>query len=247
MIANQAQQLQLMIDGKAAGSSSTEFAEIFDPSTGRVIAHAPMCTAAEVDAAVESCQKAFGPWSSTPAIKRVQVLYRFRELIDRHMEELTRMVCTEHGKVWEEAEGDVLKAKEIVEFACGIPTLMMGESLMDASSGFDTILYREPLGVFAGIAPFNFPAMIPMGWMMPLAIATGNTLVLRPSPVTPMTSLRMVELLYEAGLPKGVVNVVLCGPNEAEHLVKHPGVKGVTFVGSTAVGMKVYSTAAAHG
>ena len=180
-------------------------------------------------------------------MKRVQVLYKFRDLIDRHLDELTRMVATENGKVWEEAAGDVLKAREVVELACGIPSLMMGESLMNATAGYDTVLYREPLGVFAGISPFNFPAMIPMGWIMPLAIATGNTLVLKPSPVTPMTSMRMVELLYQAGLPPGVVNLITCGNREAEMLVTHPDVKGVVFVGSTAVGRKVYATAAAHG
>ncbi|HEX3880049.1 MAG TPA: CoA-acylating methylmalonate-semialdehyde dehydrogenase [Bryobacteraceae bacterium] len=247
MIATQAKPLSVFIDGRAHTSQSTDFADIYDPSTGAVIAHAPMCTKDEVDAAVESCKTAFPAWADTPPTKRVQVLYRFRDLIDRHVDELTRMVSTENGKVWDEAQGDVLKAKEIVEFACGIPTLMMGESLMDASAGFDTTLYREPLGVFAGIAPFNFPAMIPMGWMMPLAIATGNTLVLRPSPVTPMTSIRMVEMLYEAGLPKGVVNLVTCDAPQAERLVAHPDVQGVTFVGSTAVGSKVYANAAAHG
>ena len=247
MTATHVKPLNLMIDGAPRVSASGSFSEIYDPSTGAVIAHAPLCTTSEVDAAVASCKQAFPAWSATPAMKRAQVLYRFRDLIDRRLDELTLMVCTEHGKVWEEAQGDVLKAKEIVEFACGIPSLMMGESLMDASSGFDTTLYREPIGVFAGIAPFNFPAMIPMGWMTPLAIATGNTLVLRPSPMTPMTSLRMVELLYEAGLPKGVVNVITCGPQEAEFLVKHPDVKGITFVGSTSVGSHVYATAAAHG
>ena len=180
-------------------------------------------------------------------MKRVQVLYKFRDLIDCHLDELTRMVATENGKVWEEAQGDVLKAREVVELACGVPSLMMGESLMNATAGYDTVLYREPLGVFAGISPFNFPAMIPMGWIMPLAIATGNTLVLKPSPVTPMTSMRMVELLYQAGLPPGVVNLITCGNREAEMLVTHPDVKGVVFVGSTAVGRKVYATAAAHG
>lgn len=247
MITEQVKPLSMVIDGRPQTSGSQDYAEIYDPSTGNVIAHAPMCTAEEVDQAVQSAKAAFPAWSQTPPMKRVQTLYRFRDLIDRNLEELTRMVCTENGKVWEEAQGDVLKAKEIVEFACGIPSLMMGESLMDASLGFDTTLYREPLGVFAAIAPFNFPAMIPMGWMMPLAIATGNTLVLRPSPVTPMTSIRMLEMLYEAGLPAGVVNLVTCGAEQAEHLVAHPDVRGVTFVGSTAVGARVYANAAAHG
>jgi malonate-semialdehyde dehydrogenase (acetylating)/methylmalonate-semialdehyde dehydrogenase len=247
MTASQPQVLPLSIGGAAYASSATSHFDIYDPSTGDVIAHAPMCTTAEVDLAVEAARKAFPAWSATPAIKRVQVLYRFRDLIDRHLESLTRMLATEHGKVWDEAQGDVLKAKEIVEFACGIPSLMMGESLMDASAGFDTTLYREPLGVFAGVAPSNFPAMIPMGWMMPIAIATGNTLVLRPSPVTPMTACRMLKLLCEAGLPPGVVNLVTCDTPQAEHLVRHPDVKGVTFVGSTPVGRTVYAAAASAG
>jgi malonate-semialdehyde dehydrogenase (acetylating)/methylmalonate-semialdehyde dehydrogenase len=157
------------------------------------------------------------------------------------------MVATENGKVWDEARGDVLKAKEVVELACGIPSLMMGESLMDASRNYDTVLYREPLGVFAGIAPFNFPAMIPMGWMLPLCIATGNTFVLKAASMTPMTSMRMLELVYEAGLPKGVANLVTCSRHEAEIMLTHPDIRGVTFVGSTSVGLHVYSTAAAHG
>ncbi len=235
------------MDGEPRVSDSRDYFDIFDPSTGQVIAQAPDCTLAEVNAAVESAKSAFPAWADTPAMKRVQVLYRFRQLIEENLTDLTRMVATEHGKVWEEAQGDVLKSKEVVEVACGIPTLLEGESLMNASAGYDTTLYREPLGVFAGISPFNFPAMIPMGWMMPLCIATGNTLVLRPSPVTPMTSIRMVEMLYEAGLPRGVVNIVTCGPKHAEALATHPDVKGVMFVGSTPVGQHVYATAAANG
>ncbi|HOL73196.1 MAG TPA: CoA-acylating methylmalonate-semialdehyde dehydrogenase [Bryobacteraceae bacterium] len=247
MIASEVRTLNFYIGGKPLVSESGKYSDVFDPSTGRVIARTPLCTAAEVNQAIESAARAFPGWADTPAIKRVQVLYRFRELIDKHLDELTLSVCTENGKVWDEAQGDVLKAREAVELACGIPSLMMGESMMDASQGYDTTLYREPLGVFAGIAPFNFPAMIPMGWMMPLCIATGNTLVLKAATMTPMTSMRMLELLYEAGLPEGVVNLVTCSRREAEILLTHPAVKGITFVGSTSVGLHVYSTAAAHG
>ncbi len=247
MTIQEIQRLGFSVGGKAQQSSAGNYFEIFNPSTGEVIAQAPDCSPAEVDLAVASAQKAFGPWSETPALKRVQVLYRFRELIDKHLDELVRMVATEHGKVWDEAMGDVLKTKEVVELACGVPAMLTGDSLMNASTGYDTVLYREPLGVFAGITPFNFPAMISMGWMMPLCIATGNTLVLRPSPVTPMTSIRMTEMLYDAGLPEGVVNTVTCGPVGAEHLVAHPDVKGVMFVGSTRVGKMVYENAARHG
>lgn len=247
MIAREVNRLGFFVDGVARDSASGRYFDIYNPSTGEVIAQAPDCSEAEVDLAVASAQRAFANWADTPPMKRVQVLYKFRELIEKNLDELIRMVATEHGKVWEEAAGDVLKAKEVVEVACGIPSMLTGESLMNASAGYDTVLYREPLGVFAGIAPFNFPAMIPMGWMMPLCIATGNTLVLRPSPVTPMTSIRMTELLYEAGLPEGVVNLVTCGPKAAESLVAHPDVKGIMFVGSTRVGQHVYATAAQHG
>ena len=247
MIAQDVRKLKFFVHGEARASESSEYFNIWDPSTGQVIAQVPDCTEQEVNLAVQSAREAFPAWAEMSPLKRVQVLYKFRELLEKNLSELTRMVATEHGKVWEEAQGDVLKAKEVVEVACGIPSMLMGESLMNASPGYDTVLYREPLGVFVGIAPFNFPAMIPMGWMMPLCIATGNTLVLRPSPVTPMTSLRMVEMLYDAGLPDGVVNLVTCGAKQAESLVKHPDVKGVMFVGSTRVGEQVYANAAAQG
>lgn len=163
------------------------------------------------------------------------------------MDELTYSICRENGKNWAEAAGDLLKVKEPVEVACGAPSLMMGEAVMDVTSGFDTTLYREPMGVFVGIAPFNFPAMIPMGWMMPMCIATGNTLVLKASSITPMTSLKLVALLKEAGLPDGVVNIVTCSRNESELFLTHPDVKGVTLVGSSKSGRHIYATAAANG
>lgn len=247
MIATDVKTLGYFAAGEAQASQTREYFDIFDPSTGEIIGRAPRCTSEEVNLAIRSAQEAFPGWADTPAIKRVQVLYRFRDLIEKHCDELTLLVCTENGKVWDEARGDVLKAKEAVELACGIPSLMMGESLMNATSGYDTVLYREPVGVFAGIAPFNFPAMIPMGWMMPLCIATGNTFVLKAASMTPMTSMRMVELLYEAGLPKGVVNLVTCSRQEVEIFLKHPDVKGIIFVGSTSVGLHVYSTATANG
>ena len=247
MIAPGIERLASFVDGKARQPDCANYFNIYNPSTGDVIAQAPDCTTGEIDLAVAAAQRAFASWSETPALKRVQPLYKFRELIEKHLNELVRMVATEHGKVWDEALGDVLKAKEVVELACGVPAMLTGESLMNASPGYDTVLYREPLGVFAGISPFNFPAMIPMGWMMPLCIATGNTLVLRPSPITPMTSIRMTAMLYDAGLPEGVVNTVTCGAAGAEHLVAHPDVKGVMFVGSTRVGRTVYENAARHG
>lgn len=228
-------------------SSTDHWMDVMDPSKGEVIAQAPSCTAAEVEAVIEQAAQAFTTWSRTPVIKRVQVLFRFRELLLDHMDELTYIVARENGKVWEEARGDLLKVKEPLELACGAPTLMMGESLMDTSSGYDTVLYREPVGVFAGIAPFNFPGMIPMGWMVPLCVATGNTMIIKASSTTPMTSLRLLELLEEAGLPQGVVSVLTTGRDNAQLLLTDPRVKGVCFVGTTGAGLKIYSTAASHG
>jgi malonate-semialdehyde dehydrogenase (acetylating)/methylmalonate-semialdehyde dehydrogenase len=239
--------LKLFVDGSARSSKSGKHADVWDPSVGQVIARTPLCSEEEVNLAIQSAKDAFPAWAACPAMKRVQILYRFRDLIDQHLDELTLLVCRENGKVWEEAQGDIIKAKEVVELACGVPSLMMGESLMNASPGYDTVLYREPLGVFAGIAPFNFPAMIPIGWMLPLCIATGNTLVLKAATMTPMTSMRMLELLYDAGLPKGVVNLVTCSRREADLILKHPDIKGITFVGSTSVGLHIYATAAARG
>jgi malonate-semialdehyde dehydrogenase (acetylating) / methylmalonate-semialdehyde dehydrogenase len=240
-------ELKFLANGKWIESKTSKMMDVFDPSVGEVIAQTPCCTQDEVNLAIQSAKNAFPAWSQTPVMKRVQVLYRFRELLDEHMDELTYLVAREHGKVWEEAKGDILKVKEPVEFACGAPSLMMGESLMETAAGYDTVLYREPVGVFAGIIPFNFPGMIPMGWMAPLCIATGNTLVLKAASWTPMTAMRLAELWQEAGLPDGVLNLVTCSRNEAEILLKHPDVKGISFVGSTSVGLHIYSTAAANG
>ncbi len=241
------ERLNPFINGAFVPSETQKYMPVYNPSTGEIIAETPCCTAAEVASAVEAAKAAFPAWSNTPCAKRVEVLYRFRDLLMQHMDELTMILCRENGKNWDEAQGDLLKVKEPVEVALGAPSLMMGESLMNVTSGFDSTLYREPLGVFAGIAPFNFPAMIPMGWMMPMCIATGNTLVLKAASMTPMTSMHLCALLAEAGLPNGVVNLVTCSRNEAELLLSHPDVAGVTFVGSTSIGRHIYATAAANG
>lgn len=239
--------LKPFINGKYTQSTTEKYTDAYDPSTGNVIARVPCCTKDEVTAAIDAAQKAFPAWSETPVIKRVQVLYNVRELIIKHLDELTLLCATEHGKILEEAAGDVLKAKEGTEQAISAPSLMMGESTMNASTGFDTVLYREPLGVFAGIVPFNFPAMIPMGWMAPICIACGNTLVLKAASMTPQCALRFAALYQEAGLPDGVLNIITCSRNEAEILLHHPDVKGITFVGSTSVGKHIYADAAANG
>jgi len=239
--------LQYFAGGKWITSKSDVYMDIFNPSTGEVIAQAPCCTKGEVEVAIEAAAAAYPSWSATPVMKRVQVLYKVRELIEKNLDELTKLICTENGKAWGDAQGDVLKAKEGTEQAINAPNLMMGEGLMDTASGVDTTLYRTPLGVFAGIVPFNFPAMIPMGWMFPMCAATGNTMVIKAASMTPMTCMRIAELYQEAGLPDGVLNIVTCSRNEAELFLSHPEIKGVSFVGSTPVGRHVYTTAAKNG
>lgn len=244
---SEVKKLKFFVGGEWLESKTTKYMDVYNPSTGEVLAKAPCCTEDEVNFAIKSASDAFPKWSQTPVMKRVQVLYKFRDLLDKHMDELTEMLAMENGKIWDEAKGDMLKVKEPVEFACGMPNLMMGESLMNTSTGYDTVLYREPVGVFAGIAPFNFPGMIPMGWMTPICIAAGNTIVIKAASMTPMTSMRCAELWKEAGLPDGVLNIVTCSRNEAELFLKHPDVKGITFVGSTSVGLHIYGTAATNG
>lgn len=244
---NEIKKLCPFINGQYVESKTEKYTDAYNPSTGEVIAKVPCCTKEEVEAAVQAAKAAFPGWAATPVLKRVQILYRVRELILEHMDELTYLVAEENGKCWKEAEGDVLKAKEGTEQALSAPSLLQGESLMDASSGYDSVLYREPLGVFAGIVPFNFPSMIPMGWMTPMCIVCGNTIVIKAATFTPRTALRFAELYKEAGLPDGVINIVTCSRHEAEILLRHPDIRGVSFVGSTSVGLHIYSTAAAEG
>jgi malonate-semialdehyde dehydrogenase (acetylating)/methylmalonate-semialdehyde dehydrogenase len=239
--------LKPYINGAYQESATDHYMECFNPSTGEVTALAPQCTIQEVESAIQAAAAAYPAWSDTPVSKRVQVLYRLKALLDANLEELTYLVAEEHGKKWQEAMGDVLKVVEVVEFACGAPHLMKGESLMNVSKGYDTVQYHHPMGVFAGIVPWNFPSMIPHGWMSPICVATGNTMVLKAASYTPRTALRIMELWKEAGLPDGVLNVITAGRREAEILLKHPEIKGVSFVGSTSVGLHIYKTAAEHG
>ena len=241
------EKLKYYVNGRYIESKTQKYSDIYDPSTGEVIAQTPCCTKEEVESAIAAAKAAFPGWKNTPVTQRAQIMFNLRNLICEHMEELTMLVCRENGKAWAEAAGDVGKAQDITEYACGIPTLMMGESLMNVTSGYDTVLYREPVGVFAGVVPFNFPAMIPMGWMAPLCIAAGNTFVLKAATMTPMTALRMVDLYKQAGVPDGVINVVTCSRNEAEIFLDHPDICGVSFVGSTETGLHVYSRAAGNG
>ena len=242
-----ARRLKYFVGGQWRDSATQEWYPITNSSTGEVIAEAPRCTPAEVDGAVDAAVKAFGPWRDTPLPERVQVMFRFKERLEANVHDLSVLLATEMGKTYPEARGDVLKSIEVVELACALPMTMQGDSLMNVSRGFDTVTYREPLGVFVGIAPWNFPAMIPMGWMTPLAVTTGNTFVLKAASFVPQTAMRMAELLHDAGLPPGVFNLVTCSRHEAERLLTHRDVRGVSFVGSRAVGLHVYATASAAG
>ena len=241
------EKLKYFVNNQFVESKTDKWYDLHNPNTGEVTGQAPCCTNEEVLSAIAAAKAAFPGWSATPAIKRSQILYKVRDLLIEHMEELTMLVATENGKVWAEAEGDVLKAKEGTELACQVPSLMQGESTMDASKGYDTVLYRHPLGVFAGIVPVNFPAMIPFGWMTPVCVACGNTIVLKAASLTPRTAMRIAELYKEAGMPDGVVNIVTCSRNEINTILDHPDVKGITFVGSTPVGKLIYQRAAAAG
>lgn len=236
------------VNGQWLESKTDRWTPVTDSSTGEVIAEIPCCTAEEVESAIAAAQAAFPEWSRKSLSARTQLMFKWRNVLLAHLDELTLLCSKELGKTLEEARGDVLKAIEPTEHACGLPTLMQGDASLQVTTGFDTATYRMPLGVVAGIVPFNFPAMIPWGWMVPLAIATGNTVVLKAASLTPLTSMRILELFYEeAGFPKGIVNLVTCSRNEAEIFLRDPRIKAVTFVGTTGVGKHIYSIASANG
>lgn len=223
-----------------------EFGPVFNPSRGEVIARVPLCGAAEVDAAVQAAAKAFLAWSKTPATTRAAKMFAYKALLEAHFDELAALVTRENGKTLDEARGDVRRGIEVVEFACGIAHLMKGEALPQVADHLDGVTMREPLGVCAGITPFNFPAMVPL-WMFPLAIACGNTFVLKPSEKVPLTAVRLAELALEAGFPPGVLNVVHGGREAVDALLVHPQVAAISFVGSTRVAQHVYATGCQHG
>ena len=236
------------VNGEWKESKAEKYMDVTDSSTGEVIAQVPCCTPDEVEEAIASAQAAFPEWSSLSLAKRQQYMFRWRDVLYAHKEELSVLCAKELGKNIKEARGDVQKAIEPTEEACALPTMIQGDAAMQVTTGYDTATYRKPLGVTAGIVPMNFPAMIPWGWMVPLSIACGNTVVLKASSQTPLTAMRIMELFYtEGGFPKGVVNLVTCSRVEADILLTDERVKAVTFVGTTGVGKQVYSKAAAHG
>jgi malonate-semialdehyde dehydrogenase (acetylating)/methylmalonate-semialdehyde dehydrogenase len=217
-----------------------------NPATGRVTGRVPFCNAADVDAAVQSAQRAFPAWRDSPPLRRARILMRFRELLDQNRNQLAALITAEHGKTLADAGGSVQRGIEVVEFAMGIPHLVKGEHSEEVGTGVDTHSLRQPLGVCAGITPFNFPIMVPL-WMFPVALACGNTFVLKPSEKVPSAAMRMAELLKEAGLPDGVFNVVHGDKEAVDALLNHPGIKAISFVGSTPIARYIYETASKNG
>ena len=222
-------------------SGTTQFLDVHNPATGEVIARTPLSTGTDVDAAVAAASKAFPEWRDTPPMVRARTMFRFRELLERHFEEIAATVTREHGKTLDEARGSLRRGIECVEVACGSPSLMMGYGLENVGPGIDCQVLRQPLGVCAAIAPFNFPAMVPL-WFLPFAVATGNTFIVKPSEQVPLTQRRIAQLLEEC-LPPGVVNLVNGGRDVVEAICDHPGIRAVSFVGSTEVARAVYRRA----
>jgi malonate-semialdehyde dehydrogenase (acetylating) / methylmalonate-semialdehyde dehydrogenase len=242
----QAPDLQNYIGGAWRRSSTTDFFEVTNPATSELLARTPLSTIADVDAAVQAAAAAFPAWRRTPAGERIQYLFKLKNLLEQHLDELSRMITTENGKTFAEAKAEFRRGIENVEVACGIPMMMQGYNLEDVTPGVDETLIRQPLGVVAAITPFNFPAMIPF-WFLPYAIACGNTFVLKPSERVPLTMHRAMELVEQTGLPKGVVNLVNGGRETVNALCDHPQVRAISFVGSTPVAKHVYARSAASG
>jgi malonate-semialdehyde dehydrogenase (acetylating) / methylmalonate-semialdehyde dehydrogenase len=235
-----------LIGGVSRPSASSEYVEVTNPATGEVLARSPLSGAADIDLAVRAAASAFAEWRRTPAGERVQFLFKMRSLLLQHLDELARLITLENGKTLAEAKAELRRGIENVEVACGAPVLMQGYNLEDVTPGVDEMLIRQPLGVVAVITPFNFPAMIPF-WFLPHAIATGNTVVLKPSERVPLTMHRVLELVAETGLPAGVINLVNGGRAAVDALLDHPEVRAVSFVGSTSTAKYVYARAAATG
>jgi len=234
------------IGGKQVAGGGDRIGDVFNPATGKVQAQVPFATRDEVGLAIAAAAQAFPAWSATPPLRRARVMFKFKELLEQHTDELARAITLEHGKTISDARGEVIRGIEVVEFACGIPHLLKGEFSEQVGTGIDTHSQRQPLGVVAGITPFNFPVMVPL-WMIPMALATGNTFVLKPSERDPGASLILAELLAQAGLPAGVFNVVQGDKVAVDTLLEDPRVQAVSFVGSTPIAEYIYSTGTARG
>ncbi len=238
--------VQMLVGGKWITSSSSRSSDVFNPSSGAVIAKVPLASATEVDQAVRAAAEAGTAWAATPVIERVRVMFRFRELLLQRFEELSRLVTREHGKTLVEARASVQRGIEVVEFACGIPSLLMGQTLPDIARNVDCETVRHPVGVCVGITPFNFPAMVPM-WMFPVALACGNTFILKPSEKVPLSANFIGQTLIDAGVPAGVFSIIHGDKEAVDALLTHGLVKAISFVGSTAIAKYVYETGTRHG
>ncbi len=238
--------LLLWINGQRVLSASDRLADVNNPASGEVIRRVPLANRADIDGAVAAAKAAFPGWRDTPPLRRARILNKFRDLLETHRAELAQLASEEHGKTLDDADGSVQRGIEVVEFAVGVPHLLKGEHAENVGRGVDCHSMLQPIGVCAGITPFNFPAMVPM-WMFPIAIACGNTFILKPSEKVPSCSLRMAELFKEAGLPDGVFNVVPGDKEAVDALLAHPDVRAVSFVGSTPIAKYIYETAAHHG
>jgi malonate-semialdehyde dehydrogenase (acetylating)/methylmalonate-semialdehyde dehydrogenase len=238
--------VKMLIRGHWETSRSSRSGPVFNPSNGRIIAKVPFCTSDEIDRTVQSAASALPAWAETPVVERARVMFRFRERLAAHAEELANLVTREHGKTLAEARASVQRGIEVVEFACGIPSLLMGQSLSNIARQVDCETIRHPVGVCVGITPFNFPVMVPL-WMFPVAITCGNTFVLKPSEKVPLSAVRLGELLMESGLPEGVMNIVHGDRECVDALLSHPLVRAVSFVGSTGVARHVYETGTRNG
>ncbi len=234
------------IAGKVVSGTSGRAQDVFNPATGAVSGHTALASAAEVDKAVAAAQAAFPAWAQTSPLRRARILFKFLELMNHHRDDLARLITAEHGKVFTDAQGEVTRGIEILEFATGIPQLLKGDFTEQVSTGMDNWTMRQPLGVVTGITPFNFPVMVPM-WMFPVALAAGNTFILKPSPIDPSPSLFMADLLKKAGLPDGVFNVVQGDKEAVDALLAHHDVKAISFVGSTPIANYIYETGARNG
>ncbi|TBW35266.1 CoA-acylating methylmalonate-semialdehyde dehydrogenase [Azotobacter chroococcum] len=238
--------VRLLIDGCFVDSTSEQWRDVVNPATQEILARVPFATEAELNAAVANAREAFKSWRKTPIAARARIFLKYQQLIREHLKELAAILTAEQGKTLADAEGDVLRGLEVVEHAAGIGNLQLGELANNVAAGVDTYTLLQPLGVCAGITPFNFPAMIPL-WMFPMAIATGNTFVLKPSEQDPMVTMRLVELALEAGIPPGVLNVIHGGAEAVDLLCDHPDIKAISFVGSSRVGSHVYQRASQAG
>ena len=227
------------IGGKLTRSQSARTQPVFNPATGEATGTLHLSTIGEIDTAVQAAKNAFPAWANTTPMKRARVMFKFKELLEKHADELSRLISAEHGKVHDDAMGELARGIDCVEFACGIPQLLKGEFSRNVGPAIDTYSDRQPLGVVAGITPFNFPAMVPM-WMYPLAIACGNTFILKPSERDPSAPMFAYKLLMDAGLPEGVMNVVHGDKEAVDAILDHPDIKAVSFVGSTAIAEYVY-------